>query len=41
MMAALINHLWQSTLFALAAGLLTLVLRRRNRSLRPALAAMT
>lgn len=27
MMAALLDHLWQSTLFALAAGLLTLVLR--------------
>jgi beta-lactamase regulating signal transducer with metallopeptidase domain len=34
MMAALINHLWQSTLFALAAGLLTLVLRRNRPGVR-------
>ena len=27
---ALGNHLWQSTLFALAAGLLTLTLRKRH-----------
>jgi len=33
MIAELTNHLWQSTLFALAAGLLTLALRK-NRARR-------
>ena len=30
----LVNHLWQSTLFAVAAGLLTLALRRNRASIR-------
>ena len=34
MTAALINHLWQSTLFALGAGLLTLALRRNGARFR-------
>jgi beta-lactamase regulating signal transducer with metallopeptidase domain len=34
MISAVLNHLWQSTLFALAAGLLTLALRRRGAGLR-------
>jgi len=32
--ASLLNHLWQSTLFAVAAGLLTLVLRKNRASVR-------
>ena len=28
------NHLWQSTLFALAAGLLTLMLRKNRAAIR-------
>src|SRR5271163_2215319 len=31
---ALINHLWQSTLFALAAGLLTLAFRKNRAQVR-------
>ena len=31
---ALCNHLWQSTLFALAAGLLTLTLRKNHAAIR-------
>src|SRR5262245_23158589 len=34
MITALTNHLWQSTLFALAAGLLALVLRNNKARLR-------
>ena len=34
MLAALINHLWQSTLFALAVGILTLALRRNRPGVR-------
>jgi hypothetical protein len=31
---ALANHLWQSTLFAVAAGLLTLALRQQHARIR-------
>ena len=34
MTEALFNHLWQSTLFALAAALLALAFRRNSASLR-------
>src|SRR5579863_6360556 len=34
MIPLLANHLWQSTVFALAAGLLTLVLRRNHAQTR-------
>jgi beta-lactamase regulating signal transducer with metallopeptidase domain len=34
MIPALVNHLWQSTLFALGAGLLTLTLRRNGAGVR-------
>jgi beta-lactamase regulating signal transducer with metallopeptidase domain len=34
MFAALINHLWQSTIFAVGVGVLTLVLRRNSASVR-------
>lgn len=34
MIAALTNHLWQSTLFAVAAGLLTLAFRRNRAQVR-------
>src|SRR5262245_57180398 len=34
MIAALFNHLWQSTLFALAVGLLTLMCRKNHASVR-------
>ena len=34
MLAAVINHLWQSTLFALGAGVLTLVLRHHSAGIR-------
>jgi len=37
MIAMLANHLWQSTLFALAAGLLTLVLRGNHARVRHAI----
>ena len=33
-MTALLNHLWQSSLFALAAGLLTLLLKRNPARVR-------
>jgi RND family efflux transporter MFP subunit len=34
MIAALTNHVWQSTLFAIAAGLLTLILRQERAGIR-------
>ena len=34
MVSALINHLWQSTLFAGAVGILTLMLRRNGAGIR-------
>jgi hypothetical protein len=34
MMAAIFNHLWQSTLFAAAAGLLTMALRKNSARVR-------
>ena len=34
MIAALTNHSWQSTLFAIAAGLLTLILRKERAGIR-------
>src|ERR1700735_1924946 len=34
MLSAVINHLWQSTLFAGGVGVLTLVLRRNSASIR-------
>src|SRR5437762_14032185 len=34
MMGSLFNHLWQSTLFAIAAGLLTLGFRRNRAQVR-------
>ena len=37
MMAAITNHLWQSTLFAIAAGVLTLVLRQNHARARYAI----
>jgi len=33
-LAPLVNHLWQSTLFAVAAGLLALVLQRNSARIR-------
>ena len=36
-LAALANHVWQSTLFALAVGALTLALRRNRAAVRYAL----
>ena len=34
MIAPLLDHLWQSTLFVLAAGLLTLLFRRNGAAVR-------
>ena len=34
MIASLVDHLWQSTLFALGAGLLTLPLRKNDAGVR-------
>src|SRR5580658_3416960 len=34
MISALTNHLWQSTLFAIAAGLLTLAFRKNHAKVR-------
>jgi len=34
MTGAITNHVWQSTLFAVAAGLLTLVFRRNRAQVR-------
>jgi bla regulator protein blaR1 len=34
MIGALGNHIWQSTLFALAVGLLTIALRRNRAQVR-------
>jgi bla regulator protein blaR1 len=34
MLSAFVNHLWQSTIFALAAGALTLLLRRQRAAVR-------
>jgi hypothetical protein len=37
MISALTNHFWQSTVFALAAGLLTLAFRKNRAQVRYAL----
>ena len=34
MIPALVNHLWQSTLFAVVAGLLTLMVRKNGAAVR-------
>ena len=39
MILAVFDHLWQSTLFACAAGLLALALRRHSDTMTPQLAA--